>query len=91
MAEAVLRAHDRPMHVNEILSAIERDYQESVRYATLVGNISRLIKKGKIFERTGPNTFGLIEWGVRREADELFGEIAGADVDLALEDKRMGP
>ncbi len=73
MAEAVLRAHDKPLHVNDLISGIEREYQVSVRYATLVGNISRLVKKGKIFERTGPNRFGLLEWAVRREADALFG------------------
>ena len=72
-AEAVLRKSHQPMHVNEIISAIERDFGTSVRYATIVGNISRLVKKNKIFERTGPNRFGLREWHASREADELFG------------------
>ena len=72
-AASVLRAAQQPMHVNEIISAIEREFQVSVRYATLVGNIARLVKKHKVFERTGPNRFGLLEWQTQREAEELFG------------------
>ena len=75
MAEAVLREAGEPLHVNQILYAIERDYHVSVRYATLVGNLSRLVKKGRIFERVGPNRFGLRAWEVDREADQLFGRI----------------
>src|SRR5258706_16091985 len=55
MAESVLRRIAHPLHVNEIISGIERDFHVAVRYATLVGNISRLVKRRKIFERTGPN------------------------------------
>lgn len=72
MAEAVLKDIRRAMHVNDIISAIEREFHVQVRYATLVGNLSRLVSKGKTFERTGPNRFGLLEWAEQREADELF-------------------
>jgi len=72
MAERVLALAGEPMHVNEILNAIEREFHVSVRYATLVGNMSRLVKKGKIFERVGPNRFGLLSLADQREAHELF-------------------
>ena len=79
-AADVVRKAGTSLHVNDIISGIEREYGQSVRYATLVGNISRLVKKEKIFERTGPNRFGLLEWHSSREADELFGrEIREAD------------
>lgn len=68
-AEAVLRRALKPLHVNDIISAIEREYHTSVRYATLVGNISRLVKKGKTFTRTGPNVFGLVEWQDHMDID----------------------
>jgi hypothetical protein len=71
-ATSVLKAAGRPMHVNEIIAAIEREFHVTVRYATLVGNIARLVKRGRVFERTGPNVFSLIEWREQMEADELF-------------------
>jgi hypothetical protein len=72
-AETVLRKNGQPMHVNDIIQAIEREFQITVQYATLVGNLSRLVKHGKRFERVGPNTYGLLDWSVEREANELFG------------------
>lgn len=68
-AESVLRTAQKPLHVNDIISGIEREFQVSVRYATLVGNIARLVKRGKIFERVGPNIFGLRVWNAEREDD----------------------
>jgi hypothetical protein len=72
MAELVLEETGQPLHVNEIISGIEHHFGVSVRYATLVGNISRLIKQKRTFERVGPNRFGLIAWHAEREAHELF-------------------
>jgi hypothetical protein len=72
-ATSVLKVAGRPMHVNEIIAAIERDFHVTVRYATLVGNIARLVKKSRVFERTGPNVFGLVEWRAEEAAEALFG------------------
>lgn len=72
MAERVIREAGNAIHVNEILSAIERKFQVRVPYATLVSNLARLTKAKKTFERTAPNTFGLIEWHEIREAEALF-------------------
>jgi hypothetical protein len=71
-AADVLRKAGQPMHVNEIMAAIEREYHVSVRYATIVGNIARLVKKGRMFSRVGPNRFGLLEWGPKSEEEELY-------------------
>lgn len=72
-AATVLRQAGRPMHVNDIISAIEREFHLSPKSATLVGNLSRLVKRGRIFERVGPNQFALLEWTAQRNAEELFG------------------
>lgn len=61
MAEAVVRDHGRQMHVKDMLRAIKSRYGRDVKRDTLVGNISRLIKAGKTFKRTAPNTFDLID------------------------------
>jgi len=74
MAEAVLRSVGHPLHVNEIISTIEKRFGAQVKYATLVGNISRLIKRGNVFVKAGKNIFGLKEWDEQREAEALFGQ-----------------
>lgn len=61
-AEGVLQDAGMPLHVNDLLSAIERKYHRKVRYATLVGNLSRAVKAGRTFRRFGPNVFGLTQW-----------------------------
>ena len=82
MAEDVLRRAGHPLHVNEIMRAIEDHFGTTVKYATLVGNISRLIKRGNLFTREGKNIFGLLEWAETRKLDELFGEEQHEDGDL---------
>ena len=74
-AETVLGQVGHPLHVNEIISSIEREFHIGVRYATLVGNIARLVKKGKIFERVGPNVFGLLRWNEEREEQAALNRI----------------
>jgi hypothetical protein len=59
MAESVLSEAGRPMHVDQLLAAIQRRFGQQVRKDTLVGNISRHIKAGKTFERVAPSVFGL--------------------------------
>ena len=80
MAQAVLQQTERhPLHVNQILSAIERDYQVNVRYATLVGNLSRHIKNGgKVFTKVAPNVFGLAEWEDEKELEYILRAEAAA-------------
>jgi hypothetical protein len=61
-AEAILHERGKPLHVNEIIGRIERRFRQQVRYATLVGNLSRMVKNKKTFHRFGPNVYGLAEW-----------------------------
>lgn len=76
MAENVLRKVGRPMHVSELLAAIETEYHITVKGPTLVGNLARLVKRKKTFRRVGPNIFGLIDSDPisDQEIGEMFGE-----------------
>jgi hypothetical protein len=67
--EEVLRDAGKPMHVNDIIASINRRFGVSVQYSTLVGNLSRLVKARKTFDRFGKNVFGLIEWREREGPD----------------------
>ena len=73
LAAEVLQRAQKPMHVTEIIASIRKDYEVTVQYATLVGNLARLVKKHKTFNRVGPNEYGLVEWEDQKTADELFG------------------
>ena len=48
-----------PLHVGEIIRRMEREDTPGNRNS-LVGMLSRHIRRGQIFARTGPNTFGLL-------------------------------
>ncbi|MDP1732261.1 MAG: hypothetical protein Q8L54_14025 [Devosia sp.] len=59
--DVILRRGD-PMHANDILAAIGKDTTREAR-ASLIGSISAYVRKGEIFTRPAPNTFGLVELG----------------------------
>lgn len=57
--EAILVA-DRPMHVEELLKAIKKESTRANRTG-LTGSLAAYVRKGEIFTRPAPNTFGLME------------------------------
>ena len=57
-ARDVLRRAGKPMHITEILRAMGRDLDKESRLS-LGGSISNYVRRGEIFVRTAPNTFGL--------------------------------
>ena len=57
--EAILQA-GRALHVSELLKAIGRDDTRNSR-AGLSGSLAAYVRKGEIFTRPAPNTFGLLE------------------------------
>lgn len=59
-ARDAIKEAGKPLHINEILTKIGDPIEHSTR-ASLVTSISRYIKKGAIFRKTDPNTFGLID------------------------------
>jgi hypothetical protein len=58
----------RPGHVTELLQALGRPATRETR-ASLSGSLAAYVRKGEIFTRPSPNTFGLIELGHENEDD----------------------
>lgn len=58
----VLKAHGKPMHIMDLLKAIGRDPTSEHR-ASVGGSLAAYVRKGVVFSRPAPNTFGLAEWG----------------------------
>jgi len=58
----------RPGHVTELLEALGRPATREAR-ASLSGSLAAYERKGEIFTRPSPNTFGLIELGHENEDD----------------------
>ena len=57
--KAILSA-GRPMHVEELLKAMKKESTRANR-AGLSGSLAAYVRKGEIFTRPAPNTFGLVE------------------------------
>jgi hypothetical protein len=58
----------RPGHVRELLEALGRPATRQAR-ASLSGSLAAYVRKGEIFTRPSPNTFGLIELDHENEDD----------------------
>lgn len=65
-ARDAIKEARKPLHINDILREIGDPIEHSSR-ASLVSSISRYVKKGAIFQKAAPNTFGLIDSG--KDAD----------------------
>jgi hypothetical protein len=62
-ARDVLRTVRKPMHVDNLLAQLGKDVTKKNK-ASLAGQIAIYVRKGQIFTKTEPNTFGLKEWVV---------------------------
>ena len=60
MTVEVLRRAGKPLHVNEIVKAIE-ERGKKISKGTLTGNLWRYVKDKRVFYRAGRNIFGLLE------------------------------
>jgi hypothetical protein len=60
-ARDVLRKHGSPMHVTELLKALGRPV-DRVNRSGLSGSIGPYVRRGEIFTRPAPNTYGLVEF-----------------------------
>ena len=59
MAEKVLQDAGKPLHVSEIIAAVETEFGVQLDRDSLSSALGKQIRKGKRFLRTAPNTFGL--------------------------------
>jgi hypothetical protein len=60
-ARDALRAAGNPLHITEILKVIGQPTDKKHRLA-LGGSIAAYARKGSVFTKTAPNTFGLTEF-----------------------------
>lgn len=74
-AKRVLDMVKTPLEVDDLLGKIRQIGGPQIQKPTLVSNLSRYVKQGNTFNRTAPNTYGLIEWD--RAATDIFGERHG--------------
>ena len=68
----------RPMHVEELLKALKKD-STRVNRAGLTGSLAAYVRKGEIFTRPAPNTFGLVELKSRTSTGNGPVEVPRAD------------
>lgn len=59
MIEVVLLAAGKPLHVSEIIAAIEKEFGLTLDRDSLSSAILKQVRKEKRFVRVAPNTFGL--------------------------------
>lgn len=79
-AREVLRKAGKPMHITEILKALNKPVDKGNRLS-LSGSLSTYVRNGQIFTRPAPNTFGLIETN-NATSNEMDAETATEDLDL---------
>jgi hypothetical protein len=58
-AREILQKSGHPMHVSELLAAMKLPFDNNTR-AALSGSLGAYVRKGEVFTRPAPNTFGLI-------------------------------
>ena len=57
----LLRTTKRPMHITEILEGLGKEVTKTNR-ASLTSSLARYARRGEIFDKAGPNRFGLLEF-----------------------------
>lgn len=63
----------KPLHITEILKLLGKPSDKKNR-VSIAGTLSSYARNHKIFTKTAPNTFGLIESGTSRNSSELMDE-----------------
>ncbi len=62
----ILNEAGQPMRAIDIVAAMGRE-KNNKNKQILVGSIGPYVRKKRLFIKTAPNTFGLIEWGQKKE------------------------
>ena len=79
-AREAIQKNGNPMHIIAILSAIGIENTKKAR-VSLVGSLGAYVRKGSVFTRPAPNTFGLIEFGGNSKS-AVQPELAGLPEDF---------
>ena len=59
-ARDAIKAAGRPLHITDILTALGRPLDKGNR-AAIGGSIAAYVRRGEVFTRPAPNTFGLMD------------------------------
>ena len=59
MVTDILTSSSAPLHVTEIIRQAKKRFGVTLDRESMVSALSKKVKKGATFVRTGPNTFGL--------------------------------
>src|SRR6266851_6954391 len=75
-AKDAIKKAGKPLHINDLLIAIGKPVDKKSR-VSLAGSLSNYARKGEIFTKTAPNTFGLKEFDPPSEEElpESFGDV----------------
>ncbi|HEX4311640.1 MAG TPA: hypothetical protein VHZ25_16535 [Acidobacteriaceae bacterium] len=77
-AKEAIRKNGAAMHINELLEAIGAENTKEAR-VSLVGSLGSYVRKGQVFTRPLPNTFGLIGMATPNAGENLpvsFGKLS---------------
>lgn len=55
----ILASGGQPLHISEIIQRAAEQYAVALDRESVVSAVAKKVKKGVLFERVGPNTFGL--------------------------------
>lgn len=55
----ILKLSGQPLHVSEIIRRAKEDYQETMDRESIVSALTKKVRRGEMFVRVAPNTFGL--------------------------------
>jgi len=69
----IRRNAGKPLHISEIITRMEKVFTGNQK-AGLSGSLSSYAKQNKIFAKTAPNTFGLIDYSLP-SLMEVLGEV----------------
>lgn len=69
----VLREADQDLHIDVLVERIRAKGHE-VEKPTLLGNLSRYVKDGKVFTRHSRSHYGLLEWQ-QKEIEKMLEEM----------------
>jgi hypothetical protein len=75
-ARDAITAAGKPLHVSEILKVLGKPITP-VGKAGLSGSLAWYVRKGEIFTRPAPNTFGLVELNGTKEATKRVSDSKG--------------
>jgi hypothetical protein len=59
MIRDILMSTSTPLHVSELIRLVQDRYDVVLDRESVVSALTKKVRKGEIFVRTGPNTYGL--------------------------------